>query len=191
MQSATPSFMVTASGWAPPMPPSPAVSTTRPRRLPLEVLTGQLREGLVGALQDALAADVDPRPGGHLPVHREAGALELAERLPVRPVPHQVAVGDEDPRCPLVGAEDGHRLARGHQQRLVVGEGAQFAHDGVEGSPGASGAAGATVDDEVVRALRDLRVEVVHEHAQRGFLAPAAARQLAARGVPARGVDRS
>ena len=32
--SATPSFMVTASGWAPPMPPSPAVSVRRPRRVP-------------------------------------------------------------------------------------------------------------------------------------------------------------
>ena len=30
------------------------------------------RERLVGALQDALGADVDPRPGGHLPVHRSA-----------------------------------------------------------------------------------------------------------------------
>jgi len=30
----TPPFMVMASGWAPPMPPSPAVSTRRPARLP-------------------------------------------------------------------------------------------------------------------------------------------------------------
>ncbi len=34
MQMATPSFMVTASGWAPPMPPRPAVSVTRPRSVP-------------------------------------------------------------------------------------------------------------------------------------------------------------
>ena len=32
--SATPPFMVTASGWAPPIPPSPPVSTTRPRNDP-------------------------------------------------------------------------------------------------------------------------------------------------------------
>ncbi len=100
-----------------------------------EVLARQLREGLVRALQDALAADVDPGAGGHLAVHREAGPLELAEGLPGRPAAHQVAVGDEHARCPFVGAEDGHRLARGHQERLVVSQGAQLPHDGVEGGP--------------------------------------------------------
>ncbi len=34
MQIATPSFMVTASGCAPPMPPSPAVSVIVPARVP-------------------------------------------------------------------------------------------------------------------------------------------------------------
>ena len=33
-QIATPSFMVTASGWAPPMPPRPAVSVMVPARVP-------------------------------------------------------------------------------------------------------------------------------------------------------------
>ena len=40
-------------------------------------------ERLVGALHDALRADVDPRARGHLPVHHEAGALQLVELLPV------------------------------------------------------------------------------------------------------------
>lgn len=34
MQMATPSFMVTASGWAPPMPPSPAVRVIVPASVP-------------------------------------------------------------------------------------------------------------------------------------------------------------
>ena len=34
MQMTTPSFMVTASGWAPPMPPSPAVSVIVPASVP-------------------------------------------------------------------------------------------------------------------------------------------------------------
>jgi hypothetical protein len=34
MQIATPPFMVTASGWAPPMPPSPAVSVMVPASEP-------------------------------------------------------------------------------------------------------------------------------------------------------------
>ncbi len=32
--TATPSFMVTASGWAPPIPPSPAVRVIVPARVP-------------------------------------------------------------------------------------------------------------------------------------------------------------
>src|SRR5699024_9892037 len=36
-----------------------------------------------------------------------------------------------------------------------------------EGLPGAGGAAGSAVDDQVVGALGDLGIEVVHEHAQR------------------------
>lgn len=34
MQIATPSFMVTARGWAPPMPPRPAVRVMVPARVP-------------------------------------------------------------------------------------------------------------------------------------------------------------
>ncbi len=69
---------------------------------PAEVLAGALGEGLVRALEDALGPDVDPRPGGHLAVHREARPLELAEDLPVRPAADEVRVGDEHPRRPLV-----------------------------------------------------------------------------------------
>ena len=36
-----------------------------------EMLAAHLGEGLVGALHDALAADVDPAAGGHLAVHHE------------------------------------------------------------------------------------------------------------------------
>ena len=49
--------------------------------------------------------------------------------------------------------------------------------------PDARGLAGAAVDDEVVGPLGDLGVEVVVEHAERGFLDPALAGELgAARG---------
>jgi len=34
MQIATPPFIVTASGWAPPIPPSPPVSVTVPASVP-------------------------------------------------------------------------------------------------------------------------------------------------------------
>ena len=87
-----------------------------------EPLGGALRERLVRALQDPLGPDVDPRPRRHLAVHRETGVLELAERVPVRPLGDEHRVGDQDPWRHLVRAEDPDRLARLHQQRLVVAQ---------------------------------------------------------------------
>src|ERR1035438_9009751 len=55
----------------------------------------------------------------------------------------------------------------------------------MEGGPVAGGFAGAAVDHQVGRALGDVRVEVVHEHAQGGFLLPSPAAQ----GCAARGAD--
>ena len=84
--SAQPPLIVTASGWAPPMPPSPAVTTSRPAQRAAEALARHRGERLVGALQDPLGADVDPGPRGHLAVHHQPGGVELAEVLPGRPL---------------------------------------------------------------------------------------------------------
>ena len=54
-QRATPPFMVTASGCAPPMPPSPAVSVIVPGQRAAVAPPRDLGEALVGALHDALA----------------------------------------------------------------------------------------------------------------------------------------
>ena len=54
--------------------------------------------------------------------------------------------------------------------------------DRVEALPAARGAAGSAVDDELVGLLGDVRIEVVLEHPEGGFLGPAAAAQLGAAG---------
>ena len=120
MTSAMPPFIVTASGCAPPMPPRPAVTTSRPAQRAAEMTAGEFRECLVGALQDALGADVDPAAGRHLAVHRQAAIFEIAELVPRRPGRHQQRVGDDDARRPRMRAEDRDRLAGLHDQRLVV-----------------------------------------------------------------------
>ena len=182
MQMATPSFMVTASGWAPPMPPRPAVTRDGAGQRAAELLVGHRGEGLEGALQDALGADVDPRAGRHLAVHGQAEVLEAAELLPVGPVADQVGVRDQHPRGPLVGAHDADRLAGLHQHRLVVGQRLQGAHERVVGLPAARGLARAAVDDELLGVLGDLGVEVVHQHPQRGLGLPRAGAQRRCRG---------
>ena len=67
------------------------------------------------------------------------------------------------------------RLAGLDEERLVVLEAAQRGDDRVERFPRARGAARAAVDDQIVGPLGDLRIEVVHQHAQRGFLRPSLA----------------
>ena len=151
----------------------------------VEPLARDGAERLVGALQDALGADVDPRARGHLAVHRQPGRLELAELLPVRPVANEIRVRDQHPRRPLVGAEHADRLAGLHQHGLVVLECAQRGDDRVERLPAARGATGAAVDHEILGMLGDLGIEVVHQHAQRRFLLPALAGDLGT----ARGAD--
>ena len=79
-----------------------------------------------------------------------------------------------------MGPEDAHRLAALDEQRLVVGQPAQLANDRVERRPAARRPAGAPVDHQGVRVLGDLRIEVVHQHPQDGFLLPAATRDLRA-----------
>ena len=146
-----------------------------------EAPAGDLGEALVGALHDPLAADVDPRAGGHLAVHRQPQRLEPAELVPVRPVRRPGSswrsgraaptrgCGTRRPACPTGPAASRRRPA----SRSVR-------DDRVEGVPGARRPPGAAVDDEVVGPLGDLGVEVVHQHPQRRLLRPAAAGDLGA-----------
>ena len=158
----------------------------RPGQGAAELLLRNRAERLVCALQDALRADVDPRACGHLAVHRQPRRLQLAELLPIRPVTNEIRVRDQYARRPDVCPEDADRLSGLDQQGLVVLEIAQRAHDRVERGPAARRPAGAAVDDEILGVLGDLGIEVVHQHAQRGFLLPTLAGQRRA----ARGADR-
>ncbi len=163
----------------------PAGQGDRPGQGAAEALLPHRREGLVGPLQDALGADVDPRPRGHLAVHRQPERVQAPELVPVGPVADQVGVGEQHARCPLVRLHHADRLAGLDQQRLVVAQRLQRAHDRVVGGPVARRLAGPAVDDELGRMLGDLGVEVVLQHPQRGFLLPAEAGELG----PARGAD--
>ena len=121
------------------------------------MLAAHLGEGLVGALDDALGADVDPRAGRHLAVHHQPLAIELVEMLPGRPFRHQVGIGDQHPRRVRMGAEDPDRLARLDEQGLVVLEPLQSLDDPVEARPVPRRPADAAVDDQLLRRLGDRR----------------------------------
>ncbi len=99
-----------------------------------------------------------------VPEHRETGPLQFAEGLPVRPLGDEKGVGDEDPRRPGVRAENRDGLAGLDEEGLVVVEALQGAHDRPEALPVTGGLARTAVDYEVLGALGDLGVEVVHKH---------------------------
>ena len=111
------------------------------KRRGLKVLARDGAQRLVRSLHDSLRADIDPRAGCHLAVHHQSGALQLTEFLPRSPASDEIAVGDENARSAVMRAQNANRLAALYQQRLVVLEIAQLAHNRVERFPVARGPA--------------------------------------------------
>ena len=77
-------------------------------------------------------------------------------------------------------AKNADGLAGLDEKRFVIFQRAEGSDDGVKTFPIARGFAGAAIDDEIVGTLGDFGIEIVHEHAQRGFLLPAFAGKLRA-----------
>ena len=138
-----------------------------------EVLLARGCEGLVRALQDPLRPDVDPAPCGHLPEHRQAFGLEPAELVPGRPARHEERVRDEDTRRPLPGPEHRDGFAALDEQGLVGPQAKEGADDLPKRVVTPCGAARSPVDDEALRVLRDLGIEVVEQHPERCLGIPA------------------
>ncbi len=148
--------------------------------LVVEMAPAHFGEGFVGALHDALTADIDPRAGGHLAVHGETLAIELVEVFPGRPVRDQIGIGNQHARRVRMRREYAHRLAGLHQQGFLLGQGFQCFDDAVVAIPIARGATDAAVHDELGGVLGHFGVQVVHQHAQRRFGHPAPCAQCAA-----------
>jgi hypothetical protein len=145
-----------------------------------EMAACDFRQSFVRALHDALAADVDPAAGGHLTVHRQPALLEVAEVFPGGPGGDQQSVGDEHARRTWMSLKHADRLAGLDEQRFVVLERLQRSDNRVERFPVARRLARSAVDDQIVRALGDVGIQIVHQHPHRGFLRPALAGQRGA-----------
>ena len=121
-------------------------------------------EGLVRPLEDPLGADVDPAPGRHLAEHRQAERLEAPELVPGRPAGDEQRVGDQHARRRRMRPEDADGLSALDEQRLVGLEREEARDEGAEGRRVARRLPRAAVDDELLRVLGHLGVEVVEEH---------------------------
>ena len=115
-------------------------------------------ETLVGALQDALRADVNPRAGGHLAVHSETEIFETPEFIPCGPVADEIRVRQQYAWRPFVCAKNADGFARLHQHCFVGFHGLHRAHHRIECWPTARCATGAAVDDKIVGAFCNFRI---------------------------------
>ena len=68
-------------------------------------------ERFIGALENPLGADVDPRPGRHLAVHDQPTPFQIAEHVPGREPADQVGVGNEHARRVGMRRENRDRFA--------------------------------------------------------------------------------
>ena len=153
------SFMVTASGCAPPMPPRPAVTTSRPARRAAEVLArarGEASRRCPAGCPGCRCRSTSRRSSGRTssgPAPRAGGTRPRSPTCGTRQ-----RVGDQHARRVLVGAEDRHRLARLHEQRLVVAEPRAASRTmASKASQLRAALPGAAVDDQVLRAARPPR----------------------------------
>jgi hypothetical protein len=85
-----------------------------------------------------------------------------------------------------MGAEYAHRLAALDQQGLIVLEPAQCGNDALVTLPVPGCLAPASIHNQLFRPFRDARIEVVHQHSERGLLMPTLTGDGGARRCPDR-----
>ena len=124
-KSPTPPFSVTASGWAPPMPPSPAESTSRPASAAAEVLGRARAERLVRCPAGSPACrcrSTSRRVIWPYIVSPIASYLRKCSQSPHAGTSMALAMSTRG--ASAMRAEHADRLARLHEQRLVGRRGA-------------------------------------------------------------------
>ena len=155
------------------------------------MLSGKFDKGLVSALNNALRPDIDPRPCGHLSVHHQPALIELRKMLERCPVRDEVRVGDQHPWCLLMCTEHTNGFSGLNEQSFILFEVLQCADDLVITVPVAGGPPHSAVNDQFRRVFRNIRIQVVHQHAHGCFSPPVLAVKITSRGcfnVPLRRV---
>jgi len=112
------------------------------------MLAAHFDKGFVSALDDALGADINPAPGGHLAVHHQPLAVECVKVLPVRPVRDEVGIGNQHARGVFVGGKHANGFAGLDEEGFIVFEAFQGFDNPVETLPIPSSTANAAIDDQ-------------------------------------------
>ena len=85
---------------------------------------------------------------------------------------NQIGVCDQNARCVGMRPENTDGLSGLDQKGLTFSESLQRSGDLIEITPGPRGTSNSTVDDEFIRVLCDLPVEIVVEHSEGCFRGP-------------------
>ncbi len=153
------------SEWLSPTHPTEATGQNpAPPRITGKMLFSDGDKGFVGSLNDPLRTDVDPRSGGHLPVHHQPLPVELIESFPVCPVRNQIGIGNQDAGGIGMGFKYSNRLARLNQQGFIFFEPLENLDDFVVTLPIAGSSTDTAIDDQLFGTFCDLRIEIIHQH---------------------------
>ncbi len=150
------------------------------REVVVVVLTTCIGKGLKRALNNALTADVNPASCRHPTVHEQALAVEFIDVSPCAPFGNHVGVGQQHPWRIGVGLENVDRLAGLDQQCLVRLQRLEGRKGLVEALPVACRASDAVIDDQTLRILGHLFVQIVLKHPESRLDQPVLADEMIA-----------
>ncbi len=124
-----------------------------------------------GAVHDTLRADIHVGAGRHLTVLRDTERIVALPVVGLGIVGNHHAVGDDHAGRARMRGEETERMARVHDQRLLVGHLAQILHHQAILGPVLKDSAVAAIGYELVGMLGDGGVEIVlnHQHDGRGL----------------------
>ena len=115
-------------------------------------------------MDDTLRTDVHPAAGCHLTI---VGDTHFFCNFPVLHIvvfTDQEAVGDDNTRCFWFGLEESERMARFHDQGLMVGHDFQVFHDEVVLHPVSADRSSFPISNQFIRIKSDFKAQVVVNH---------------------------
>ena len=140
--------------------------TRRHHQLPLQrsakMLPCALRKRLIRSLHNPLRANIDPRSGRHLPVHRKPHRIQPPKLIPRRPSRHQMRIRNQHPRRLLMRPKHSNRLPALHQQRFIILQPLQRTHNPMITLPIPRRLPPAAIHNQILRPFRHLRIQIIH-----------------------------
>ncbi len=136
------------------------------------MLAPGLGKGFIRALHNALRAYIDPAARCHLAIHHQTGLIQFVKMIPIRPVWHQIGIGDQNARRICMRLKNPNRFPRLHKQGLVCIQIFQLLYDLVKIRPCPRCPANTAIHHQLMRIFGHIGVQIIHQHPQRRLAEP-------------------